>query len=393
MYRTVKLLAAIGFFLSLWTVVPAPTLSLLVFGVCVPELSPWIVGLNVITLSFSLIKFQPNYLSLGFLVATSMALILSLLPLIQFSPANNRFQLQMETSLGKDYLQQIPATLIAQMRPKPLVLEAVFRGITPKKVQIQRNIQFANPDGQPLKLNLYQPLTSGKHPALITIYGGAWRQGNPSDYETFSRYMAAQGYCVIAVDYRHAPEYRFPTQLEDVKTALNYIRDRADQWEIDLQRVALMGRSAGAQLATIIAYENQSAINFKAIVDYYSPVNLVHGYRHPPTPDPINTRQVLEDFLGGTPETELELYHQASPINYVRANLIPSLLIYGGRDHIVQPKYGRMLDQELLANNNNVILLTIPWAEHAFDTVFSGVSNQLALYYTERFLASRLQAN
>ena len=387
------LLVALGLFLSLWTIVPAPTLSLLIFGVGVPELSPWIAGLNLIALSFILVKFQPSYLDITFLIASLMALALSIIPLMQFEAANARFQLQMETRLGKDYLQQLPTALIAQMRPKPFVLADVFRGITLKEVRIQRDIQFANPDGQRLKLNVYQPLASGKHPALIMIYGGAWRQGEPSNHETFSRYIAAQGYCVIAVDYRHAPEYRFPAQLEDVQTALNYIRDRADRWEIDLQRVALIGRSAGGQLATIVAYQNQSAINFKAVVNYYGPVNLVDGYLYPPLPDPINTRRVLEDFLGGTPETELKLYQQASPINYVQSKLPVSLLIYGGKDHIVQPTYGKMLYEKLLANDNKVIFLSIPWADHAFDTIFSGVSNQLALYYTERFLAWSLHSN
>ena len=327
------------------------------------------------------------------LVITPIALALSLLPLVQYPTANERFQLEMENMLGKDYLQQIPPALKAKMRLQPLILADVFRGITLPEVRIERDLQFASPDGQELKLNVYRPLTSGQYPALIVIYGGAWRQGSPSDYETFSRYIAAQGYTVVAVDYRHAPQYQFPSQLEDVQTALNYISDRTEELEIDRQRVALIGRSAGAQLASIAAYQNQSSIKFKAIINYYGPVNLVNGYQNPPVPNPINTRQVLENFLGGTSETKLELYQQASSINYVKPNLAPSLLIYAQRDHLVQAKYGKLLYEKLQITNNCATLLTIPWAEHAFDVVFSGVSNQLALYYTERFLAWSLYGN
>ena len=387
------LLTGFGFFLSLWIIVPAPTFSLLIFGVGVPELSPWVTGLNVIALILILMRFQPSYLDIFALVITLIALALSLLPLIQFPAANARFQLEMESMLGKDYLQQIPPVLRAKMRPQPLVLADVFRGITLPEVRIERDIQFANPDGQQLKLNVYRPLTPGKYPSLIVIYGGAWREGNPSDYESFSRYIAAQGYSVIAIDYRHAPQYQFPTQLEDVQTALSYISDRVDELEIDRQRVALIGRSAGAQLASIVAYQNQSSIKFQAIINYYGPVNLVSGYRNPPAPDPIDTRQVLENFLGGTPETKLNLYQQASPINYLKPNLPPSLLIYAQRDHLVQAKYGKLLYEKLQITNNCAALLTIPWAEHAFDVVFSGISNQLALYYTERFLAWSLYRN
>jgi acetyl esterase/lipase len=95
----------------------------------------------------------------------------------------------------------------------------------------------------------------------------------------------------------------------------------------------------------------------------------------------------LRKFLGGTPTDFPELYYQASPLNTIQPNLPASLLIYGGKDHIVQSKYGRDLAQRLQAQGNKAIFIEIPWADHAFDAVFSGMSNQLALYYTERFLA------
>ena len=65
----------------------------------------------------------------------------------------------------------------------------------------------------------------------------------------------------------------------------------------------------------------------------------------------------------------------------------PTLLIYGTRDHIVEARFGRMLHERLLATGTTSVLLEIPWAEHAFDAVANGPSAQIALYYTERFLA------
>ena len=65
--------------------------------------------------------------------------------------------------------------------------------------------------------------------------------------------------------------------------------------------------------------------------------------------------------------------------------------VYPGRDHIVLPRFGRQLYEKLQAAGNQAVLLEIPWAEHAFDAVFNGVSNQFALYYTERFLAWALR--
>jgi acetyl esterase/lipase len=116
-------------------------------------------------------------------------------------------------------------------------------------------------------------------------------------------------------------------------------------------------------------------------------VDLTVGYYQPPVPDPIDSKAVLLDFFGGDPQQFAELYRQGSPINYVKPGLPPSLLVYGGKDRLVESKYGKYLADTLTNQGNKAVFIEIPWADHAFDAVFSGVSNQLALYYTERFLA------
>ena len=272
------------------------------------------------------------------------------------------------------------------MRSKPFSLLDAFRGIPLQKVRIQRGVVFASPDGIELKLNLYRPLVTGRYPAIIIIYGGAWQKGTANNDEAFSRYMAGQGYSVIAIDYRHAPQYKFPAQLEDVQTALQYIQDNADELEVDCQRLAIMGRSAGGHLAKLAAYQPEPS-PFRAVVSYYGPTNLTEGYNEPPFPNPINTHAILHDFLAGAPQQIPQIYQQASPFSYVRPNLPPSLLVYADKDHVVQAKFGNRLYQKLRSVDNPTVFLNIPWAEHAFDAVFFGVSNQVALYYTERFLA------
>jgi acetyl esterase/lipase len=384
------LLSMLGLFLNLWIVIPAPTFFLLPLGVCAPEISPWSIVINAIAL-ISTVWLTKNWLFHFIVVCSLLGLILSCLPLLQFPVANQRFTAEMERVLRTDYWQDIPQDLQALMRPQPLAIADVFRGIPRPKVRIERGIIFASPEKVDLKLNLYRPLASAKNPTLIIIYGGAWRTGSPNDYEQFSSYIAAQGYSVIAIDYRHAPQYKFPKQLEDVETALQYIKAHAEDLEIDLDKIAIMGRSAGGHLAMLTAYQ-QNIMSFQAVISYYSPVNLTQGYYDLPVPDPIDIRTVLENFLGGTPQELPELYQQASPINYIKPNLPPSLLIYAGRDHLVQGKFGRKIYDKLKTTKNPAIFLEIPWAEHAFDAVFFGVSNQIALYYTERFLASTLKS-
>ncbi len=385
----VLLVCLVSFLVCIWIVIPAPIFSLLPLSVGTPEISPWLVAINaLITIVLALVISQKQS-GWAFRVALSLsvaALVLSALPLAQYSQARKNADQAMVAVLGNDSLNATKAS-----RSQPFILADAFRGITPSPVREALDIPFVNyPNGVTLRMNVYRPVEVGNYPAIVMIYGGAWQRGDPYQNELFSRYMANQGYVVWTISYRHAPTYHFPAQIEDVRSALEFIKQHAVAYETDLNRVAIMGRSAGAQLASIAAY-NPSPIVFRAVVNYYGPVNLTAGYYDVPNPDPIGSRSVLTAFLGGTPNEKGAEYFSASPLNSVRSDLPPSLLIYGGRDHIVMSKFGKFLAQALEAKQNKVVFIEIPWADHAFDAVFQGVSNQFALYYTERFLAWALR--
>jgi acetyl esterase/lipase len=388
------LIATVGFFWSIWIVVSAPKYFLLPLGVSAPEISPLLAIANAIAFAIAVwqffTQFSTQWLLILGLIGSFLGFILSLLPWLQLPATNRQFQSEFQAAFGRDCLVNIPQSLQAKMRPRPFIWLDLIRSIVRsplKSVRIEREVVFARPDNVALKLNLYRPLKSGKYPTIVVIYGGAWRSGSPNNDEQFSCYLAYQGYCVVSVDYRHAPQYKFPIQLEDINAALNYIDLHAEKLESDRDKIALLGRSAGGHLALLAAYQ-QTSIPLQAVISYYGPINLTEAYQNPPVPDPINTRAVLQDFLGNNPQQLPDLYQQASPINYVRANLPPTLLIYPQRDCIVAVKYGQQLGQKLKDSHNLTVYLEIPWAEHAFDAIFLGLSNQLVLYYTERFLAN-----
>jgi acetyl esterase/lipase len=387
------LLSAISCFLSLWIFIPAPTVALMTLSVGMPEISPWLLVVNLglaIALFFFAILFGFRWTVLLSLLLVAAAFVMALSPLSQFQRAQDRADRALEYAIGKDYLAQVPAAALAQWRSSPLVLSDLFGGIAQRAVRKKQGITFATPDGVDLKLNVYQPERVGYYPAIVVVHGGAWQRGNANQDAAFNHYMAAQGYVVWAITYRHAPQYKFPAQIEDVRSALEFIQHQAATYETDLSRMAIMGRSAGSQLAMLAAYQ-ASPIAFRAVVGYYGPVNLTAGYYEVPTPDPIESRSTLRAFLGGTPAEFPHLYEQASPLLLVKPQLPPSLLIYGGRDHVVQSKYGQVLARALIDQGNTTAFIEIPWADHVFDAIFSGVSNQLAIYYTERFLGWALR--
>ncbi|MEP7344323.1 MAG: alpha/beta hydrolase, partial [Gemmatimonadaceae bacterium] len=201
----------------------------------------------------------------------------------------------------------------------------------------------------------------------------------------------AHGYVVFAIDYRHAPRSRWPAQLEDVRTALTWIRDHAGSYDADTARVAVIGRSAGAHLAMLAGYET-GPLPIRAVISYYGPVDLVDAYLHPPRPDPLRIREVQDTLFGGTLDQMRERYRGASPIDFATRPLPATLLVYAGRDHIVERRYGARMYESLMKAGTKAVYLEIPWADHAFDEVFNGPSNQLALYHTERFLAWTLDS-
>ena len=413
------LLNGAGLFLSCWIVIPAPTFSLFPLGVGAPEISPWLVVLNAIAFGVSLLLVRDSWLQRFALCASLAGLFFSVLPLVQLPATNKQMAVAMSDALGANYLAQIPNSVQTRMRSQPFILADAFipLGSIPTTVEFPKhstgkdfklqnpkskiqnhisevrytpNIQFAAPDGVPLKLDIYRPPQVGQYPAIVILYGGAWRSGSPIHNSNFSRYMAARGYTVFAISYRHAPRYQFPAQLDDVRSGLTFIQQHAAEYETDITRIALLGRSAGGHLAMLAAYQ-PDALPVRAVISYYGPFNLTQGYKDPPKPDPLNVRAVLEAFLGGSPDQLPEQYLKASPSSYVTRPLPPTLLVHGSRDHIVEVKFARNMYKRLRATGSKAILLEIPWAEHAFDAIFSGPSNQLALYYTERFLAWVLQ--
>ena len=345
-------LAAVSLFLSMWVVVPAPTMALLPLAVGGPEISPLLLvpALVIVALAWRR-RDRVGRIALG---VSALASALLVVPLVQYP------------------------------RAVPFSITTLLAGVDMGQSRLTQRVPFAAPGGVQLTADIYQPMAGGPHPVVVQIYGGAWQRGLPGNDAVFAARVASQGYVVFAIDYRHAPEWKWPAQLDDVQTALAWVREHAADYGGDASRLALWGRSAGAQLAMVAGLQDPGV---SAVIDYYGPVNLTHGWREPPRPDPIGSRDVLEAFIGGTPDQMPDRYRDASPITYVSSKAPRTLLIYGSRDHIVRPQYGRNLHRALTAAGANSELVEIPWGDHAFDALPAGLSGQVALFYTERFLA------
>jgi acetyl esterase/lipase len=369
-------LAAVTLLLALWIVVPAPTYFLLTFGVGAPEVSPWIALAAIIAAGLSLHGVRDLTISRIAAAAAAVAFGLAVIPLARFRSTAREFE---TLTKAMSLEPKSPA------RTKHFSLGDFVTGVDVGEAKITRDVEFAKPGGISLALDVYQPTTAGRYPVLVQIYGGRWQNGKPSDDGNFATLMASHGWVVFAIDYRHAPMFRWTSILADIDSSLVWIRNHAAEYGGDTSRVALLGRSAGGHLAMMAAYR-APPMRIRGVVSYYGPVDLAEAYSNPPNPDPLRIRPIEEMFIGGPLADRLSDYQSASPISYANRPQPPTLLLYGRRDHIVEAKYGERLHAALVAAGTPAAYLEIPWAEHAFDTVFNGLSSQLTLYHVERFL-------
>lgn len=379
-----RLLLAAGvllLFLTAWIVLPPLDRRLLPLTVGAPEVSHWLLLCGAALGVAAAITSPRGAIGSATIGLAVVAMAMAAVPLARVPFAIRRFDDGMRAALGPNALERQSG-----MRPAPVVLSELLGGVKPGNARLVRGIAFAVHGGETLTLDVYRPVAAGRHPTVVQIYGGGWQRGEPRDHATSATALASYGFIVFAIDYRHAPRWQWPAQIEDVRAALAWIRAHGAEYDADISRIALIGRSAGAQLAMVAAYE-PSALPIAAVVNLYGAVDLVDGYRQPPVPDPLDVRSILRDFLGGSPEQAPDRYRTASPVSYATRRQPPTLMIYGARDHVVLPRFGVALAERLRAAGGTAVFLEIPWAEHGFDAVPNGPSGQLSLYYTQRFLS------
>jgi acetyl esterase/lipase len=379
-------LASVGAFLAAWVVLPAPTRFLLPLGVAAPEVSAWLLVACLVALLLALGARPGSRGGWAAIALAAAGALCAVLPLAQIAGAARAADAATRAAFGPAYGAGAGYGRNAAFQP----LDALGALRVPA-VAVTR-VVVDTVDGEVLHADVYRGAGAGPHPALVVVYGGAWRGGDPSDLPRLNHYLAARGYTVFAVDYRHAPRFPYPAAVDDVRAALGWVRAHAAEHDVDAERIALLGRSSGAHLALLAAYDSAPAVRVRAVIDYYGPVDLARGYAEPPRPDPLDVRDVLRSFIGGTPAELPQRYRDASPITLVRRAgaarrpLPPTLIVHGTRDHLGRVEFSRDLQRALVEAGARSALIEIPWAEHAFDAVFFGPGNQLALYHTERFL-------
>ena len=348
----------------LW-LVQIPSETLWPIGMVARELWPWLIVLNFLGL------FLAYYRLRWAMVIFTAALALSVWPLITIPGV--------ERNMARQWAQQ-------GFSPDNLTIPAAL----PFYWHTLTNIDLPNIPPNQLRSDIYfykSPTSVGQEPLpiIVDIHGGWWQHGTASEDHTFASDMANHGYAVFTIDYRKAPTFQYPAQTQDVRDAMEWIFRNAPLYGADPSRIALVGRSAGGQLALLAAYTIKR-IPIRAVVSLYGPTDLTEAYEDPPDVDPLDIRSKLRAYMGNDPGELPDAYRNASPTSHVEGDLPPTLLIQGEHDDIIQPRFARELQSALRKNGTKALLLKLPWSEHSFDFVHFGPGNRLALAYIDAFL-------
>ena len=212
------------------------------------------------------------------------------------------------------------------------------------------NVVFAEHDGTKLVGDLYLPKGRSKAPVLVAVHGGGWQVGDKQFYRYWGLFFARAGYAVFAVDYRLGKPGVYPAAVYDVKAAVQFIRARASEYDLDPDRIGLIGDSAGAHLASLVALagdqfnaayrdDANAAVptNVKCVIGFYGVYDMHAQWQHDLPPRPND--KIVEKFLGASPMQNRRVYFDASPISYatIDRNQLRVLLVHGTDDDIVDP--------------------------------------------------------
>ena len=214
------------------------------------------------------------------------------------------------------------------------------------------------------KVDIYLPANRSidSTKVLYLIHGGAWTAGDKKDFDSNVIVMKAllPQYAFVNINYRLATFTglnEWPTQINDVNTAIDFVTNKNSYYQINSNKSAVMGASAGAQLALLKGYNYNSNHSIKAVVDLFGPTDLIDLYNHPTNPA---YPTLLQIFMSGTPTTNNTNYVSGSPLYSVTASVPPTIIFQGTADSTVPMRQSDSLNLRL--TNAGVIKQYITYA-------------------------------
>ncbi len=241
---------------------------------------------------------------------------------------------------------------------------------------------------QLLQMDLLLPQVQNKLPAVIFVTGGGFISSNRARQLQLRMYLAEKNFVVASINYRTAPNSRFPQPIEDVKSAIRFVKANAQKFNVDAEKIFVIGSSAGGYLTAFAAVTNGDKIfnvgenlhvssKISAAVDLYGISDLTkiaENFSADVQRLYDSAGSIAALFVNGMPgfggvdggiSAHKLAAEKANPINYITKNSAPMLLLHGMADNVVSPAQSDLLFQALRAHGVAAERYLIPNAGHA----------------------------
>lgn len=215
-----------------------------------------------------------------------------------------------------------------------------------KNIDQIKDVVYSQKDDRALHFDAYIYRKKNENPGVILIHGGGWKSGNKNQMQVLAQEIASKGYSCFAIEYRLALEAKYPEGIYDIKNSIKFIKDNAGEFNVDPNKIAILGCSAGGQMAALIGttnenpafedadFKSKSSSKVNAIID----VDGILAFKH------IESKEgeAASFWLKGTYEENPENWKNASALNHTDKNTPPILFInssferfHAGRDDMI----------------------------------------------------------
>jgi acetyl esterase/lipase len=264
---------------------------------------------------------------------------------------------------------------------------------TPDDIEEILGVEYGAGGQRKLQLDLYLPKGRTKPtPAIIFIHGGAWKSGKRSDMKFYCVKFAEKGYVTATVTYRLMDEAPFPAAVRDVKCAVRWLRANAVKYQVDPNRIAVSGNSAGGHLSLMIGYSDDPSLEgnggnstvssrVSVVVDFYGPTDL--------TTDFARNQGLVQDFMGGKTFDEApDMYKLASPLFHLTKDDPPTLIFHGTIDSTVPIAQADKLAEKLKELGIDYVYERYDGWPHVMD--LAEAVNRRCVYQMEQFFKKHI---
>lgn len=258
-----------------------------------------------------------------------------------------------------------------------------------KDIKYKENIVYKKTNTSKLKLNVYIPKGDSKetYTAVLLIHGGGWLTGSKENERVMAQYLALNGYVGISISYRLGFEAPYPAAVIDLKDAIIWTKKHAKKYKINPDKIAVLGTSAGAQLATLIGVTPNSSLfepdkNFSDEVQAIINIDGIVSFIHPEAAaeSKPGKKSMAGIWLNGEKEDNFGKWKEASPLEYVNEQTPPIVFInssqarfHAGRDDMISimNKYGIYNEVHNIAESPHSFWLVNPWFETTLNYTLS----------------------